>query len=76
MNYKKDKFCIRKREMLNSNLFNVIYKMKSEIPAKVETSEAEQKNDPEWQKKLKIKENILSLHFKERLKAYKPKILI
>jgi hypothetical protein len=73
MNYKKTKFCIRKREILNSTLFNVIYKTKVDPPVKPEN---QPENDPEWKKKLKIKENILSLHFKEVLKMYKPKILI
>jgi hypothetical protein len=72
MKYKKNKFSVKKKEILNSKIF--------EIPLKEEfaifNTRNDDANDGEWKKKLKIKENIMALHFKEVLQNYKPAVLI
>lgn len=74
MKYQAKKFSIRKKELLGSKVFNLHngnfsygFPNNENVP---------EQNDAEWKKKLKIKENILSLHFKEALSNYKPKILL
>jgi hypothetical protein len=48
---------------------------KKEIQPRTVANLNDEPFDLEWQKKLKIKENILVLHFKEVLNTFKPKIL-
>lgn len=76
MKYKKRKFCFRKKELLGSKLFAISFKNKDDISFLNDYQSSSEGNDTEWRKRLKIKENILALHFKEVLQNYKPKILI
>jgi len=75
MKYKKKKFDFRTKEMLGSKLFELHMNGENPFPVLFENQQ-ESGNDSEWRKRLKIKENILALHFKESFKTYKPSILI
>ncbi len=71
MKYRQKKFPVKNKDMLNSKIFELPFKEEFSL-----LSGTSGDADGEWKKKLKIKENIMALHFKERLQNYKPGILI
>jgi hypothetical protein len=75
MKYKKKKFDFRTNDLLNSKVFEIHMKDENPFPIFFQNQTTDN-NDGEWRKRLKIKENILALHFREILKNYKPSILI
>ena len=87
MPYKKQKFDLRQKELINSKIFNGLgekKETKTETGIEEEQSEnnvnagnqVESEEYKDWRKELKEKEAALALRFKEVLKSYKPSILV
>ena len=74
MKYNVTKFKIRDKHLLTSKIFETPLSENTEFPL-FSNKQIEVNNDSEWKKRLKIKENILTLHFREILASHKPTIL-
>mmetsp|Transcript_23821 Transcript_23821/g.20755 ORF Transcript_23821/g.20755 Transcript_23821/m.20755 type:complete len:86 (+) Transcript_23821:982-1239(+) len=75
MKYQNKKFSIRKQELLSSKIFD-LHKSEFSYGFGNNVQNSTDQSDSEWKKKLKFKENILTLHFKQVLSNYKPRILM